>query len=58
MNNETPPTFRTIDWNAWVREIWGPEWNAPEVSYEWSNGKKHVLRTGDASIYASSPDFE
>lgn len=55
---ETPPKFTTIDWNAWVKEVWGPEFHAPEISYEWSNGKKHYLRTGDASIYATSPDFE
>lgn len=57
-NNETPPKFTTLDWNAWVREVWGPEWNAPETSYEFSSGRKFKLRTGDASIYETSPDFD
>lgn len=57
MNNETPPTSRVIDMNAEVRKIWGTEWNKPEVSYEFSNGRKFELRTGDAAIYITSPDF-
>lgn len=57
MNNETPPKFRVIDMNAEAKKAWGPEWNKPEVAYEWSNGKKHYLRTEDATIYESSPDF-
>lgn len=56
-NNETPPKFTTLDWNALVKEHWGPEWNAPEISYEFSNGRKFKLRTGDAAIYETSPDF-
>lgn len=54
---ESDVKFSTLDWNALVKEQWGPEWNAPEISYEWSNGKKHYLRTGDAAIYETSPDF-
>lgn len=51
------PTFRTIDMGAEVKKMYGPHWNEPEVSYEFSNGRKFKLRTGDASIYAESPDF-
>lgn len=51
------PVFRTIDWNAEVRKAWGPKWNEPETSYEFSNGRKFKLRTEDAAIYSSSPDF-
>lgn len=51
------PVFKTIDLSAEIRRIWGPKWSAPEVSYEFSNGRKFELRTGDAAIYASSPDF-
>jgi len=51
------PTFRTIDMNAEVKKMWGPKWNAAEVAYEFSNGRKFELKTGDAAIYASSPDF-
>ena len=50
------PTFTTIDLSAKVREGFGPKWNEPEVAYEF-NGRKFYLRTGDAAIYASSPDF-
>lgn len=57
MNNETPPKFRTIDMNAEVRKIWGPEWNKPEITYEFSNGRKFEQRTEDAAIYVTSPDF-
>lgn len=57
-NNESDVKFRVIDMAAEAKKIWGPEWNAPEVAYEWSNGKKHYLRTGDAAVYATSPDFD
>ena len=50
-------TFRTIDLSAEVKKMLGPKWNAPEPAYEFSNGRKFELRTGDASIYASSQDF-
>lgn len=58
-NSKRPanPTFRTLDLSAEVKKLLGADWNKPEIAYEWSNGKKHYLRTGDASIYASSPDF-
>jgi hypothetical protein len=56
-NNESNAKFRVIDMNAEARKAWGPEWNKPEIAYEWSNGKKHELRTEDAAIYATSPDF-
>lgn len=46
-----------IDLSAEVRRIWGPSWNKPSVSYEFSNGRKFELMTQDAAIYASSPDF-
>lgn len=49
-------TGKTIDWNAEVRKKWGPEWNRPEVEYDFS-GRKFYRRTQDAAIYASSPDF-
>jgi hypothetical protein len=51
------PTFRTIDLSAEAKKIWGPHWNAPETSYEFSSGRKFSLRTGDAAIYETSPDF-
>ena len=51
------PKFRTLDISAEAKKLLGAKWNAPEPSYEFSNGRKFVLRTGDAAIYASSPDF-
>ena len=57
MPDTAPPTVKTVNLTAEIRKIWGPEWNAPESSYEFSNGRKFVLRTGDAAIYATSPDF-
>ena len=52
-----PPTVREVNMSAEIKKIWGPKWNAAELSYEFSNGRKFELRTGDAAIYASSPDF-
>lgn len=49
--------FKEIDLGAEVKKIWGQRWNAPEVSYEFSNGKKYELKTEDAAIYETSPDF-
>lgn len=54
---ETPAKFREIDLSAEIRKIWGPEWNKPETSYKFSNGREFKLRTEDASIYETSPDF-
>ena len=51
------PVFRVIDLGAEARRIWGQNWNKPEIAYEFSNGVKKELRTEDAAIYASSPDF-
>lgn len=51
------PISRSVDLGAEVKRIWGPAWNEPEVSYEFSNGRKFKLRTGDAAIYAESPVF-
>ena len=51
------PSFRTIDLSAEAKKIWGSRWNAPETAYEFSNGRKFELRTGDAAIYETSPDF-
>ena len=51
------PTFREINLSAEVKKIWGVKWNAPEVEYEFSNGRKFERRTGDAAIYETSPDF-
>lgn len=51
------PVFRVIDLAAETKRLWGMKWNKPEVSYEFS-GRKFELRTGDAAIYATSPDFE
>ena len=31
---------RTIDYAAWVRKLWGKEWNKPDTAYEFSNDRK------------------
>ena len=49
--------MREINLSAEIKKIWGPKWGAPETSYEFSNGRKFTLRTGDAAIYETSPDF-
>lgn len=56
MNNESEVVFKEINLSAEIKKMWGPKWNAPEPAYEFSNGRKFELRTGDAAIYASSPD--
>lgn len=59
MATETPDAkFTEINLSAEIKKIWGEKWNAPETSYEFSNGRKFELRTADASIYATSPDFD
>ena len=49
--------FREINLSAEIKKMYGKKWNEPEVSYEFSNGRKFELRTGDAAIYETSPDF-
>ena len=51
------PTFRTLDLGAEAKKMMGPEWNKPELAYQFGD-RKFYLRTGDAAIYASSPDFD
>ena len=51
------PDFKTVDLSAEVKKRWGPEWGKPSTSYEFSSGRKFELRTEDAAIYSSSPDF-
>ena len=58
MEKPNDPQFRTIDLAAETKRLWGLKWNQPEVSYEFSNGRKFELRTGDAAIYETSPDFD
>ena len=59
MATEPPnaPVFREINLSAEIKKIYGPKWNSPEPAYEFSNGRKFELRTGDAGIYSTSPDF-
>lgn len=55
-DSTTPPNTSEINLSAEIKKIWGPEWNKPEISYEFGK-RKFELRTGDASIYSTSPDF-
>ena len=55
--SDNDPVFREIDLSAEAKKLWGAKWGAPETSYEFSNGRKFELRTGDAAIYETSPDF-
>jgi hypothetical protein len=57
-NNESDAKFTEINLSAEIKKVWGAKWNEPETSYEFSNGRKFTLRTGDAAIYETSPDFE
>ena len=57
MSQDTSGQVTVIDLSAEAKKIWGARWNEPEPSYEFSNGRKFTLRTGDAAIYATSPDF-
>ena len=50
------PKFRVIDLGAEAKAMMGPKWSAPEVAYVFGK-REFVLRTGDAAIYESSPDF-
>lgn len=58
INDKHEPVFREVNLAAETKKAWGPKFNAPELEYEFSNGKKFYRRTGDAAIYASSPDHD
>lgn len=49
-----PSNFKVIDLSAEAKKAWGPEWNKPETSYEFSSGRKFEERTEDAGIYQTS----
>lgn len=51
------PVFREVNLSAEIKKIWGPEWNQPEVEYEFSSGRKFKRKTEHAAIYETSPDF-
>lgn len=51
------PVFRELNLSAEIKKAYGPKWNAPEVEYEFSNGRKFERRTGEAAIYETSPQF-
>ena len=53
---ESDVVTRELNLSAEIKKIWGPEWNKPEIEYEFE-GRKFTRRTGDAAIYATSPDF-
>lgn len=50
-------SFRVIDMVAEAKKALGEKWNKPEIAYRFSNGREFELRTEDAAIYATSPDF-
>ena len=51
MSTVVPPSnFSVIDLAAEAKKAWGPEWNKPEPSYEFST-RTFELRTQDAAIY-------
>jgi hypothetical protein len=47
------PIFRELNISAEIKRMWGPKWNAPELAYEFSNGRKFYLRTEDSGIYST-----
>jgi len=51
------PVFRELNLSAEIKRAYEPNWNAPEVSYRFSNDREFKLRTGDSAIYVTSPDF-
>lgn len=51
------PITSSADLGAEVRKIWGEKWNKPTIAYEFSNGRKFEMRTEDAAIYSTSPNF-
>lgn len=56
-NKTSEPSARSIDLSAEIIKVWGPQWNKPSISYEFSSGRKFELLTQDAAIYVTSPNF-
>lgn len=50
----TPPSTRTIDWAAYVRKVWGDEWNRKDIVYVFSNGKVRRDSGGNSGIYSGT----
>jgi hypothetical protein len=55
MENDFP--MREVNLSAEIKKMWGKEWDAPELEYQFSNGKKFYRRPEHAAIYDTSPDF-
>lgn len=54
MANDVAPKSRTLDWAAAVREAWGPEFNAPDVVYRFTNNRE--FKSTDASDHGIYSD--
>ena len=55
MENDFP--MREVNLSAEIKKMWGKEWDAPVLEYEFSNGKKFYRKPEHAAIYDTSPDF-
>lgn len=46
-----PPTFRTVDYGALVRKVWGDAWHQKETGYRFGNGRKFDDPGANGAIY-------
>lgn len=51
MATTAQPSSRTYDFAALVRDAWGPEFSAPDVVYQFSNGREFVDSGSSHGIY-------
>lgn len=47
----TPPWTRELDYRSIVMQMWGDQWHAPEISYDFSNGRKFIVTPGTEGPY-------
>lgn len=51
MSDPTKVSTKILDWAALVKKAWGPEWNEPDIAYQFSNDRKFKDSGSDGGIY-------
>lgn len=47
-----PPWTNTLDYSSLVKKIWGDQWHAPQIVYEFSNGRTFIEEDGQGGPYS------
>lgn len=49
-----PPTTRTVDFGALVKQQWGDDWRKKDVAYRFSNDRKFAASEPNGGPYSGT----